>query len=142
MGIRKRLTQSKEKKTYHTDILVALQAYEDTGMTPREIEKMRDNRENSKVVNSEHVPEPEKVKYALPGWFQKTMRQRRKCVGMSIEYLAKMCGTNFDTIRKMETEENFAVIEDLVYRVCSVLGLTASWEQLQSNAGTKEIKEG
>ena len=42
----------------------------------------------------------------------------------------------------METKENFAVIEDLVYMVCSVLGLTASWEQLQSDAGIKEIKEG
>lgn len=143
MGIKKRLTQSKEDKTYHTDILVALQAYEDTGMTPHEIEMMRDGKYNQmqeENVDPGEVYTPSIVKYVLPGWFKKTMRQRRKCVGMSIEYLAELCGTNYNTIRLMETKEGYAVIEGLVCKVCNVLGLTASWDQLQAEA--MEIKEG
>lgn len=143
MGIKKRLTQSKEDKTYHTDILVALQAYEDTGMTHHEIEMMRDGKYNQMQednIDPDEAYTPSMVKYVLLGWFKKTMRQRRKCVGMSIEYLAELCGTNYNTIRLMETKDGYAVIEGLVCKVCNVLGLTASWDQLQAEA--MEIKEG
>ena len=72
MGIKKRLTQSKEDKTYQSDILSALQAYEDTGMTPHEIEMMRDGKNNQtqdENVDPDEAYTPSMVKYVLPGWF-------------------------------------------------------------------------
>ena len=132
MEMKKRLTQ--REAVYHSNILVMLQAYENTGLTPHEIEMMKAGKLNRLPKTDVKAAVQQNVKYVLPKWFQSTMHQRRKCVGMSIEYLAELCGTSYATVRQMEKKEEYAVSEEVVCKVCNALGMTASWEQLQKEA--------
>lgn len=128
MEMKKRLTQ--RETVYHSNILVMLQAYENTGLTPHEIEMMKAGKYRFPKTDVKAAVQ-QNVKYVLPKWFQSTMHQCRKYAGMSIEYLAELCGTGYSIVRQMEKKEQYAVSKEVVYKVCNALGMTASWEQLQ-----------
>lgn len=138
MAIKKRFTYTKGEKIYTSDYLSLLQDYEDTGLTPEDIEELKrgkvvyvhPEKEESKGIKRGR-PSNDEERYALPKWFQEAMKQRRKNNRVSLGSLASAVRVSQSTMRLIEVQEEYPTKKSVVQAICAHLGMEWAWDKLR-----------
>ena len=147
MAIKKRFTYTKEEKIYTSDYLSLLQDYEDTGLTPEDIEELKKGKVVY-IVSPDKEPKKEKKlgwkkgrsriadedRLILPKWFQEAVRQRRKNNRVSLDSLASAVRVSQSTMRLIEVQEEYPTKKSVVQAICAHLGMEWAWDKLRKEA--------
>ncbi len=140
MAIKKRFTYTKKEKIYTSDYLSLLQDYEDTGLTPEDIEELKKGKvvyilpDKKETGNKRGRPANDEERYPLPKWFQEAMKQRRKNNRVSLGSLASAVRVSQSTMRLIEVQEEYPTKKSVVKAICAHLGMEWAWDKLRKEA--------